>query len=63
MTQKLLVIAKVKAADAARNIQAGLGLHAERLQVDALLEAADQHIGANPDSHRGFSRSARIGAL
>ena len=53
----------MQAANAAGHIQARLGLDAERLQVDALLETADQHIGANSDSHGGFSRSTSIGTL
>ena len=52
-----------KAANAARNIQACLRLEADRLQVDSLFETANQHIGTNPDSHRGLSRGARVGAL
>jgi hypothetical protein len=46
------VCAEHQRPDARRNIEVGLGLHAQGLQDKATARAADQGVGANAITHR-----------
>ena len=52
--------AQFEARDAGGNAQAGLTLHADRLQRDRVVRAADQRIGADADADRGAGGRADI---
>src|SRR5689334_21896821 len=54
---------QAESGNAGGDIEAFLALDAEGLQRDRLLEAPDQHIGAEADADRGFRRRPAIAAL
>src|SRR6476646_566197 len=45
--------AKFQALQAGRDVEADLALHAERLERDRIVGAADQHVAAETDTARG----------
>ena len=46
--------------DAGRDVQAGLALHADRLQRVGILRTTDQEIAAEADADRGIGADAAI---
>ena len=51
---------QLQALQSGRDVQAHLALHAERLQRDRIVRAADQHVAADADADRGAALRAGV---
>src|SRR6478752_8101558 len=61
-TELLTARAQFQALEAGGDVEADLALHAERLQRDRIVGAADQHIAAEADTDRGAALRTGVGA-
>src|SRR5262245_4497510 len=58
-----IIRAQLQSGDAGGDVEALLRLHAERLEDDVLVGAADERVGADAETHGGLGADAAVGAV